>query len=191
MAEQFWYRRIVVVGTSGSGKSTLAAALAKRLGVPHVELDALHWEPNWTEAKPEILGERVNQALSGLGWVVDGNYKSLRQQIWGQAELIVWLDYSLGVVLGRLVWRTVRRSLLRQELWSGNRESLRRSFFSRDSILWWALTTHKRRRRETTTSLSQPEYRHLKLVHFTNPKEAEKWLAGIEPEAPFSIQPVP
>lgn len=38
-------RRIVVKGSSGSGKSTVADELARRLGVPHIELDALHHGP--------------------------------------------------------------------------------------------------------------------------------------------------
>jgi adenylate kinase family enzyme len=42
-------RRIHVVGTSGSGKTTLARQIAERLDIPHVELDALHWEPHWTK----------------------------------------------------------------------------------------------------------------------------------------------
>ncbi len=36
-------RRVNVIGTSGSGKTTVAAALADRLGIRHVELDALSW----------------------------------------------------------------------------------------------------------------------------------------------------
>lgn len=40
--------RILVVGTSGAGKSRLAGQLAAALGVPHVELDALYWGPDWT-----------------------------------------------------------------------------------------------------------------------------------------------
>jgi adenylate kinase family enzyme len=40
----------VVVGTSAVGKTTLAAALSRRLGVPHIELDALYWGPGWTRA---------------------------------------------------------------------------------------------------------------------------------------------
>jgi AAA domain len=37
--------KIAVVGTSGSGKTTVARELARRLGVPHVELDALYHGP--------------------------------------------------------------------------------------------------------------------------------------------------
>jgi len=43
MSNQFRARRINVVGTSSVGKTTVAAAFASLLGVPHVELDALHW----------------------------------------------------------------------------------------------------------------------------------------------------
>ena len=51
-------RRIAVVGTSGSGKTTLARRLAQRLGIPHVELDALHWEPDWTPAPRDVSRAR-------------------------------------------------------------------------------------------------------------------------------------
>ena len=49
----FPYQRIVVIGTTSSGKSTLAARLANRLHMDFIELDALHWEPNWQEAPLE------------------------------------------------------------------------------------------------------------------------------------------
>jgi hypothetical protein len=52
-------QRISVVGTSGSGKTTTAAQIAKRLGIPHVKMDALHWEPNWTEVPFEVFCERL------------------------------------------------------------------------------------------------------------------------------------
>ena len=42
-------QRVSVVGNSGSGKTTLARQLAGRLGVAHVELDAIFHQPDWQE----------------------------------------------------------------------------------------------------------------------------------------------
>jgi adenylate kinase family enzyme len=51
--------RSLVVGTSGSGKTTFARAIAERLGLPRIELDALQWEPSWTEASDDVFRARV------------------------------------------------------------------------------------------------------------------------------------
>lgn len=40
-------RRVSVVGIPGAGKSTLTRRLAALLDVPRLELDALHYQPNW------------------------------------------------------------------------------------------------------------------------------------------------
>ena len=47
--------RTSVVGSSGSGKSTVARRLADILGVPYVELDAIHWRPGWVEEEPAAV----------------------------------------------------------------------------------------------------------------------------------------
>jgi len=180
-------RRINVVGTTGSGKTTTARQLAERLGIPHVEMDALNWGPNWTPAEREVLRARTAQALVGEAWVVDGNYGSVRDIVWGRADTIVWLDFCLLVTMIQLTRRTVRRVATREELWSGNRERFWNSFFTRDSILWWGLTTHRRRRREYPVLLAQPEYAHLAVVHLRSPRAARKWLAGIH----FAVNRVP
>ena len=160
--------RICVVGTSGSGKTTLARSLAAGRQVPHVELDALHWEPNWTEAPLPVFRQRVAAALDRESWVVDGNYSVVRDIVWGRASTVVWLDYPFGLVAWRLMRRTLRRALMQEELWSGNRESLRKAF-SRDSILLWMLQTYWRRRREYPQLFQRPEYGHLQVVRLHMP----------------------
>lgn len=80
---------------TGSGETALAARLACGLAAPHVERDALHWEPNWSLAPFERFRERVSQALSGNGWTVYGNYSQVRDIIWSRAGTVVWLDHFL------------------------------------------------------------------------------------------------
>ena len=70
----------------------------------------------------------------------------MRDLVWGRAELLVWLDYPLPLVLGRVVRRTLQRIVTREELWSGNREQWRH-LFTRESLWLWALQTHHRRRK--------------------------------------------
>ena len=64
MTSPFPNKRIVVVGTTSSGKSTLASQLAQKIGGDFIELDALHWEPNWVEAPEEVFRKLVTTATS-------------------------------------------------------------------------------------------------------------------------------
>jgi adenylate kinase family enzyme len=177
MPDRFSARRINVVGTSSVGKTTLAAAIAELLDVPHVEMDALHWEPNWIEAPPEVLRERVRVATAGDGWVVDGNYGMVRDLIWARAQAVVWLDLPLRTILWRYVRRTLRRVARRQELWSGNRERLSMHLLSRDSLLRWILTTYRMRRREYPALLAaRPD---LVTVRLRSGRAADRWLAQL------------
>jgi adenylate kinase family enzyme len=170
-------QRIAIVGTSGSGKTTLARQISQQLEIPHIELDALHWEPNWLEAPIDIFQARVTEALRGDRWVVDGNYSKVRDIIWRRADTIVWLDYAFPVVLGRLMKRTIWRVTTRQELWNGNREGLRETF-SQDSIVLWMLRTHWQHRKTYPLLFQQPEHAHLKVVRLSSPQKTQRWLKG-------------
>jgi adenylate kinase family enzyme len=172
-------RRIAVVGVTGSGKTTLARRLARRLAIPHVELDALYWDPNWTPTPLEVFRERTAQALTGSAWVVDGNYGKVRDIVWGRADTVVWLDYAWPIVLGRLARRTLRRILTQEELWGENRESFWVQFCTRDSLFLWALRTYPRRRREYPLLFQMPAYAHLSVVRLRSPQAAHEWLEDL------------
>jgi adenylate kinase family enzyme len=168
--------RVVVVGTSGSGKSTTGVRLAERLGSRFVELDELFWGPSW-QPKPEAEFVQLARAVAAEErWVVAGNYSAARSELWPRASAIVWLNFSLGVVLGRVVLRTARRLARREVLWHGNRESLVRTLFTRESIVWWTITTHNARKKHLAELRSSGKYAHLRWYEFTRPSELERFL---------------
>ncbi len=164
-----------VVGTTGSGKTRFAADVAAVLGCPHVELDALHWDPGWTPAPIELFRERTAAALAADRWVVDGNYTQVRDMVWERADTVVWLNYSLPVMMSRTLRRTGRRIVTREELWNGNKESLRLAF-AKDSVIWWQLKTFRRRRREYPARFADPRWSDLEFVTLRSPREARRWL---------------
>jgi adenylate kinase family enzyme len=175
-------RRVAVVGVTGSGKTTFAAALAAALDLVHIELDALHWEPNWVMADTAVFRDRVQRAVSADRWVADGNYTRVRDLVWERIDTVVWLDYSFPVAFGRLLRRTFGRIRSGEELWAGNRERWRDHFVSRDSLLLWAIRTYPKLRRTYPALLASERYRHLRVVRLRTPAQAERWLAAQAPK---------
>ena len=138
--------RIVVVGTSCRGKTTFSKRLAERLDRPHIELNALHWGPNWTPS-PDFTC-RVAEATAADVWIVDGNYTKVRDLAWRRASAMVWLNFSFPLVFWRSLARTCRRIASGDEIHNGNRESVVGAFFHWDGIPWWVVRTFHSRRRE-------------------------------------------
>ncbi len=169
-------RRVAVLASaSGSGKTTFARALAERLGVAFVELDALNHGPDWTEATPEELRAKVAPIVATDSWVIDGSYQSkLGDLVLRQADLVVWLDLPLRVWLPRLVSRTLGRIARKEELWGGNRETFRNVFFSRNSLLVFTLRTYRRRRRQYPAQLGR-----FNLVRLRSRGDVERFLSGL------------
>jgi adenylate kinase family enzyme len=171
-------RRVSVVGGSCTGKTTFSRALAGILDVPFVELDALNWEANWTMADVRTFQERIRAATAGDAWVVDGNYggRGARDIVWPRADTVVWLDLPLLVTLARMWRRTTDRIRRRETLWGGNQETIRNTFFQRQSLFVWAVTTHRRRRRSFAELMARPEYAHITFHRLRSAAEAERWL---------------
>ena len=171
-------RRVNVKGTSGSGKTTFAQELARRLGVPYVELDALHHGPDWHQPTAEEFSARVREAMEELpdGWVIDGNYEAkLGDLVLGQADTIVWLDLPFPIKIRRLWRRTIGRIRSDAELWNGNKESWRGAFWGHDSLFAWMVRTHVRHRREWPSRYGADP----RLVRLRSVADAEAWLARV------------
>src|SRR4051794_14150479 len=114
--------RVVVVGTSGSGKTTFARRLAAAIGAPHLELDAINWQPGWRDLNsddPEEFARRVAAAAAAEAWVTDGNYSKVRHALWPRATAFVWLDPERSAVMRQVIGRSFSRAVTKRELWPG------------------------------------------------------------------------
>lgn len=177
-------RRIRIVGTSGSGKSRLAAAVAARTGLPRLDLDAVFWDAGWTYRDlDEALGLiRGFVAAHPDGWVSDGNWTSRLGDLLdpgrpGGADAIVWVDHPRPVVMRRVISRTLRRAVTREELWHGNRERPRSwlRWAPDENIVRWAWTDYPvmRARMEARIAAGEP------VIRLRGQREVDAWLAGL------------
>ena len=169
-------RRVAIIASaSGNGKTTLGRALAARLGVRFVELDALVHGPNWAETPDAELRALVLPILAEEGWVIDGSYsRKLGTLVLDAADTVVWLDLPIRVWLPRLVRRTGRRITGREPLWNGNKENLLTAVWGRESLFGYALTQHYRKRRDYPTELAPYPVTRLRSA-----RAVDRWLADV------------
>jgi adenylate kinase family enzyme len=176
-------RRISVVGSSGAGKSTLGRALAKRLEIPFVELDAFMHQPGWKPRPDDEFMEEVNRATAQPGWVIDGNYRQfvIEGPVWQRADTVVWLDLPRRTVMRQVIARTVRRALTREVLWNGNREPLS-NFFSRDpdlNIILWTWVKYHEFVQRYLDGMADPRWRDITFIRLRSHDEARRWLESL------------
>jgi energy-coupling factor transporter ATP-binding protein EcfA2 len=174
-------QRILVLGRTGSGKTTLGRELAAAIGVPHVELDALYFGPDFSTVPLSVLRERTSAAIAGERWVTDGNKSAVRDLVWPRADTVIWLDYPLVVSLWRLgkraVWRT--SVLTSQAAENGGKAGLPRQFLSAAKGVLTALRSHQGQRSEYPRMFAKHENQHLAVVRLRSPRATRRWLARV------------
>lgn len=173
-------RRVRVVGISGAGKTTVAREAAARLGVPHIELDAVFWLPGWRLREVDDgfreLAARLAQAPDG--WVACGSWTTRVGPLLDDADLVVWLDHPRWLVMVQVVRRTLARAVTRREICNGNREPWS-GLLARDpekSIVRWSWTRY---------ASTQAKYRALAdegsvpVLRLAGRREVRRWLGTL------------
>lgn len=140
-----------------------------------IKSKAEFWKPNWQESSDEEFFVNLTEKLNGEHWVLDGNYNRTTEIKWARVDTIIWVDYSFSRTIFQAVKRALTRCVTKQELWdkTGNVESFRKSFLSKDSIIFWTLKTYKKNRVRYTKLLNAPEYSHIEFVRVTSPRKAK------------------
>lgn len=174
-------QQILILGRTGSGKTTLARELAAVIGVPHIELDALYFGPNFSTVPLPVLRERTSEAIAGDRWVTDGNKSAVRDLVWPRADTVIWLDYPLRVSLWRLgkraLWRT---SVIKaQGAETGGTASLPGQFLAAAKGVLTALRSHSGQRRKYPKMFAEPKNQHLAVVRLRSPRATRRWLSQV------------
>ncbi|KAF0128742.1 MAG: DNA topology modulation protein FlaR [Xanthobacteraceae bacterium] len=170
-------QRVLVMGCSGSGKSTFATALAARLGLPYVSLDALYWRPGWVEPDRKTFGDIMLREASRPAWVMDGNYTShgagdVRRE---RADTVFWFDLPRRVCFAGVLSRVARTyGRVRPEMTPGCPEQLDFGF------LRWVWSYRRDQRPKQLAYLGQLRTGQ-RLITFTTRRQADGYLAARAP----------
>ena len=92
-------QKALVIGCPGSGKSTFARRLQAATGLPLIYLDQLNWNADKTWVSPETLDARIEAALAGDQWIIDGNYARTLEVRLQACDTVFFLDYPLELCL--------------------------------------------------------------------------------------------
>ena len=106
--------RLHVLGASGAGTTTLGAALAHRLGHPHVDADSLFWlptDPPFTTRRPRDKRQAMLLRLLPVAgqWVFSGSAPEWARPIEPSYDLVVFLWLDPAVRMERLRQRETAR----------------------------------------------------------------------------------
>lgn len=111
--------------------------------------------------------------------MVAGNYARQRDISWTKAEVVVWLDLALPVIVYRVLKRTYQRYRNQTLLWGTHREhlsSLLKVWNPEQSLLAWALLQQRRLRRGCSALSRAPQWQHLRFVRLRSSEEVRVWL---------------
>lgn len=164
--------RVLIIGSGGCGKTTLSRAVAERLGLPLIHLDALYWRPGWVPTPKEEWRRVVEGLLARPRWVMDGNYGGTLDLRLAACDSVIFLDLPRRVCL----WRIFKRRLLyrgrgRPEVAPGCPERLTWEFVR------WVWTYRKRRRPGILERLHGRTGRRVVILSST--REVDRFLSSL------------
>ncbi len=171
-------QRILVIGCSGAGKSTLGKALAARLALPLVHLDAEYWLPGWSQPAREVWREKVAQLVATDAWVIEGNYSQTFDLRMARADTIVFLDLPTATCLKGILWRPLRH-------WGKQRPDMAPGCIERYD---WPFVQYvwrfRDKERPKILAAIKTLGAHAKLVHLRSRGEVRAFVDAVTPALP-------
>lgn len=174
-------KRIMIVGGPGSGKSTLARMLGERLNLPVFHMDQIHWKENWIE-RP--LAEKLPMALAveaHQSWIFEGGMSRTYESRAARAEVLIWLDFPVGLRLWRVtkrLFRNLGKAEGRADLPKGCVERIHPQTLAFYRYIW----TSRHPSHAKIAQLLMNVRGDLKVVHLRSPRHVRFWLLSLTDE---------
>lgn len=173
------FDKIIILGSSCSGKTTLGRKLSILNQAKHIDLDDFNWLPDWKSRPTDELISKVDKAIWGESrWVISGNYRNTHSMTMPQATCVIWLDFRLRLVLWRMLKRTIKRIVTKEETCNGNYETISGAFFDKGNLFSYTVNTYQERKKQF--SILGQQYPHLKIYRIKSPLRLRRFIASFE-----------
>lgn len=171
-------RRISVVGATGSGKTYLSRLVSAQLHIPAYQLDSVRRDSAGRELGRDDFIHAVEKLVANEVWIIDGHYRDVRDVIWGEADTVLWLNYSLPRILLNLAGR------FRAKSGSGRpKEAKPNAGAPAEEVVhasWRRRLGRFRRtlreRRDYGRIFREPRFANTDVVELKSPEAAAEWL---------------
>ncbi|WP_328535144.1 adenylate kinase [Streptomyces sp. NBC_00344] len=171
-------QRIALFGPPATGKTTLARWLSAELGHPHTDLDNLLFTPDGPLPLEEFR-HQAGEIARQDEWIVEGNFSQLADVVWHRADVLVWLDFPLALIVYRIVRRSLCQLTGREDSAQARRLTWSKAFLSRRSLLRTAIRKYRRNRPRYARQVAETADLGVEVVRLHSPREAQCWKRGL------------
>ncbi|MBH5333319.1 adenylate kinase [Streptomyces pactum] len=167
-------QKIALFGPPATGKTTLARWLSEQLGHPHTNLDDILFTPDGPLPLEEFR-RQAGEVTRHNRWIVEGNFSKLADVVWHRADVLVWLDFPLPVIVYRVVRRSLRQLAGHDDSPQAKRLTWSTAFFSRRSLLRTAVRKYRNNRPRYARQVAETAGLGIEVVRLRSPREVERW----------------
>ena len=98
-----------------------------------------------------------------------------------QASTIVWIDLPRSTVMARVIRRTIRRVITREELWNGNKEPWTNLYHWDPAlnVIRWSWMTYNGRQEEYERCASDGSWAHATAIRLQSRKAVRGLLESL------------
>ncbi|MFJ8677539.1 hypothetical protein [Streptomyces sp. NPDC093589] len=97
--------------------------------------------------------------------------------VWHRADVLVWLDLPLLLVVRRIVYRSLRQLAGLDTSPQAQRLTWKRAFFGRRSLLRTAIRKYRNNRPRYVEQVAETTALGVRVVRLRSGREADVWLA--------------